>query len=164
MPLIPRDNGGEVEVSIGEDTYWLRRYLGWYDRQRASDIKGAAIHLPWGQVKDGDIRVGMDERVPMTMGNMEDVQLTKLAVWLKRWSHSEPITERTLKRLPQSHADRLLEEIARLADEQEGPSESDPLGKSSGESSVLSSDNGAQLSPLVVTMPSKSEHEPPSEY
>jgi hypothetical protein len=127
MPLIPRDNGGEIEISIDGDSYWLKRYLGWYDRRKASEMKGVSIHVRWGQVQDGVVRIGKSDLVPITMDAMEDVQLAKLQLWLSRWSHSEPMNQNTIRRIPEHVADKLLQEIAKLEGDQDGPAEDSPL-------------------------------------
>lgn len=127
MPLIPRDNGGEVEIECGGDTYWLKRYLGWYDRRKASEMKGISVHVKWEKVQDGAVRIGKNDLVPITMDAMEDVQLEKLWLWLSRWSHKEPISQATIKRLPEFVAEKLLAEIAQLEADQDGPQDGDPL-------------------------------------
>lgn len=130
MPLIPRDFGGEVEVEIDGDTYYLRRYLGWYHRERTNQARAVAMHLPYGKVKSGDIDVEDRETVPVTVDGLADMHLQRLKAWLVRWSHNEPISENTLKRLPKRHADLLLERIEALEEEQDGPAEGSPLPSS----------------------------------
>lgn len=127
MPLIPKDNGGTVEVVVDGDSYQLKRELGWFDRRRASEMKGISIHLQWGQVQDGVVRIGKSDLVPVTMDAMEDVQLAKLQLWLVSWSHKEPLQESTIKRLPEHHAEALLAKIDELEGRQDGPSEDSPL-------------------------------------
>ncbi len=127
MPLIPRDFGGEVEVEIDSDTYWLRRELGWYHREKASRMKGVAIHVRWQQVKEGDIKIADSETVPITMDATEEVSLQRLLAWLTRWSHTEAITNNTVKRLPMRHARLLLARIDELEAAQDGPGENSPL-------------------------------------
>lgn len=136
MPLIPRDNGGTVTIEIDNDSYELKRYLGWYDRRASSEMKGISLHMQWGKVQDGKVRIGKNELVPVTMDAMEDVQLAKLQIWLASWSHREPINQNTLKRLPGHHADALLERIADLEAEQDGPADDSPLAVSSNGSSA----------------------------
>lgn len=130
MPLVPRDFGGEVEVEIDGDTYWLRKELGWYHREQASRAKGIAIHVRWQQVKEGDIKIADSETVPITMDATEEANLQRLLAWVSRWSHSEPITTHTVKRLPMSHARLLLARIDELEAAQDGPGENSPLPSS----------------------------------
>jgi len=130
MPLVPRDFGGEVEVSLDGDAYYLRRYLGWYHRERTGQARAIAMHLPYGKVKSGDVEMDDRDTVPVTVDGLADVHLQQLRAWLVRWSHEEPITENTLKRLPKRHADRLLERIAELEKEQDGPADDSPLPSS----------------------------------
>lgn len=146
MPLLQL--GGEVEVQIGEDTYWLRETVSWRKRRRVDTSKGLSIHLPWGQIESGTVRIGKGDLVPVTPDAMEDVQMARLQTWLTRWSHTEkgrmvPITEANLERLPGDHVDRLLREISRLEEEQDGPAEDSPLVINSGTSSEPKSPNGA---------------------
>lgn len=135
MPLIDRDYGGEEEVEIDGDTYWLRRELGWYARKKANQAKGIAVHVPWSKVKDGELRIMQNDMVPITMDATEDAELQRLLIWISRWSHKEPINEKTVKRLPMNHARILLRRIKELEKEQDGPAEESPLAKSSGNSS-----------------------------
>lgn len=128
MPLIPRDPE-TVRLDIGEDWYELRGQLGWYHRQRLSEVSAMAVHLPWRSVKDGDIQVPQDEKVPVTLDGLPDVNLGKLLAYVKTWSHKEPINEHTVKRLPPAHARALLRRIDELEERQDGPADDSPLGE-----------------------------------
>lgn len=146
MPLIPvKPDLERVEFEDG-DWYELRTQLGWYYRNQLSDGAGISIHLPWSTVKDGEIRLAGSEHVPVTMDGMPDVQLNRLLVYVAAWSHREPITEKTIKRVPPAHAKRLLARIAQLEKEQDGPTEDSPLAVPSNGSSEAPSSKGETVS------------------
>lgn len=130
MPLIPRDNGGLVEVEIDGDVYWLKKRLGWYERSQASEMKGITFYYKQRDIEDGLAHISKDDYVPVTLDGQEDAQLGRLYVWLAKWSHKDDLSKLTLRRLPQRHAERLLEEITRLEQEQDGPTADDPLDAS----------------------------------
>lgn len=131
--LIPRDFGGEVEVQVEDSTYWLRAKLGWFHREQAGKLVGVTIHLPYGKVKDGDIKLADKDTVPVTFEQMAETNLAKLMIWLTRWSHDEKPDKNTMKRLPLKHARALLKKIEELEEEQDGPEEESPLPESSSE-------------------------------
>ena len=140
MPLIPRDHGGEVPVEIDGDTYWLKRYLSWWELENCSDAKGISLHMRMQDAVSGRLDAHGDNLVPITVDNLEGVKLRKLQTWIKRWSHDDALTLDNIKRMPQRHVTRIEREIARLEKDQRGPSADSPLASSpNGSSAPLSS-------------------------
>lgn len=134
MPLVPRDPGTQrVEMEDG-DWYELRKELGWYHRNRLSEVNAINLHMAWDTIKDGEIKVPRNERLPVTLEGLPEVQLAKMLAYIKAWSHPEPINENTVKRIPPSHARLLLREIEKLEKQQDGVTDDSPLGE---QSSVL---------------------------
>lgn len=148
--IIPRDFGGVVRVEIDEAWYELRRYLGWYDRKRLSQLNVATMLILRGRVPVGEALVAITDagRVPVAFGNMVDVDLQTMLAYLSAWSHRDdngqslPITETTVKRLSDNHAQRLLKEINTLEAAQYGPGDESPLPEPSSASSKESSSRG----------------------
>jgi hypothetical protein len=139
MPLT--DLGGEVEVQIDGDSYWLREFVSWRAREKAGAQKGVVFYVARKDLDDGMINVGRDDMMPVAADATEDVKMIRLKTWLIRWSHvkdngrPEPINERNLERLPKSHLEALLERILELEEAQDGPHEDSPLGNSAKSSS-----------------------------
>lgn len=138
---------GEVEVEIDGAVYTLKRWLGWWDLTRASETKGVTIHVRGRELSNGNIgNWEPDELVPVTMDASEDALLRKLRTFLLRWSHDDPITDRTLKLIPPRHFNRLIREIRRLENDQGGPSDDGPLADSSKPTFAESSSSDAPTS------------------
>jgi len=125
MPLL--DLGGTVTVAIDGDEYVLRERISWRQRRSVSMAKGLSIHLPWGQIEGGTVRIGKHDLVPVTPDALEDVQMARLQTWLLSWSHKPKITISSLERLPDRHVDTLLDKIAELEALQDGPDPDSPL-------------------------------------
>lgn len=135
--LAARDGGADVVVEIDGAQYVLRSEVGFYAREQASVQHGYVIRVPFGDVAGGQI--APDKLVEVSLERQGAVVLKKLWVWLKSWSHKEPLTEETLKRLLPSHAKVLLRKIGELERENRGPSEDSPLGENSTGSSPVPS-------------------------
>jgi hypothetical protein len=150
--LIPRDFGGFVEVNIDGTIYRLRRYLGWYDRERLAQLSTAVTLMLYGRVKINDTEVPITDaaRVPLAFESLVDVRLHKLLAYLDSWSHLDedlkplPITAETVKRLDQRHSKILLERINQLDEEQAGPDKESPLPVNSDASSMAPSSRDEQ--------------------
>lgn len=145
MPLVPRDGGDHHRIEITADIdphsvgdwYTIKTQLGWWDREKASAAQGVTLNLPYGRATAGQI--DPEELVPVTLERQAHVAFQKLSVWLVEWSHKEPISANTIKRIPQSHAREILRAIGRFERQQEGPGEDSPLPASSNGSSGTSS-------------------------
>lgn len=158
MPLIPRDNGGEVEVEIDGDVYWLKRYLNWWELEQCNSSKGIAMHMKMSDAMTGRFAANGDALVPITIDNTEGVKLRKLQIWIKRWSHVEagravPLTVENIKRIDPRHVARLEREIARLEKDQRGPAADSPLASSANGSSMPSSSKAEPSLTLAETTP-----------
>lgn len=131
MPLISPDAEVErIEMDDG-DWYELRTQLSWYHRNSVALPNALTFHVAWANVKAGDIQLPKSDLVPVTLDGLVELQLKKLMVYIKAWSHREPITEKTVKRIPPAHARRLLERIEELEEKQDGPAEDSPLAEPS---------------------------------
>lgn len=100
------DNKATVEVHIEDDSYTLRRFLGFYEAAQM-DQSAFTFRFPKGWSGENTDAV---EAIP----NYAERKLARLRAYLADWSHTEPINDDNLKRLPPAHAEKLLEEIAAL--------------------------------------------------
>lgn len=100
------DNKATIEVPVENDTYTLRRFLGFYEAARMEQST-FTFRFPKGWSGESTDAV---EAIP----NHAERKLARLRAYLAGWSHAEPINDDNLKRLPPAHADKLLEEIAAL--------------------------------------------------
>lgn len=97
----------ETHVEVGPDWYDLKTWLGWYDAAEIGAAKRKMIvPISGGQlVAEGAVEVVVRGAPP---------DLARLRARLVRWSHSEAITEDSIKRIPRAHAKALLAKIAEL--------------------------------------------------
>jgi hypothetical protein len=144
MPLIPRDGGPTHRIEITEaidagsvgDWYEIRTMLGYHARMQADAISAMKFSLPAGRLERGQLNP--DEMVQVQM-NLADAAHLKLSLWLKAWSHKEDISSLTIRRIPKSHADAILNAIAVFEKIQGGPRRDGPLADTSEASSGASS-------------------------
>lgn len=118
MPLI--DTKAIVEIEIDEDTYSLRKFLGFYEQAQMGQ---SAFTFRFPSDWDGQSTEKV-EAVPNTAGR----KLAKLRAYLVGWSHAEPLNDENIKRLPPNHANRLLDEIKAL-EEADVPFRGEPGAK-----------------------------------
>ena len=121
MPLIPRDGGQRHRIVITEeidpasagDWYDIKTALGYYERLQASAARGISFKMPADRLQRGEVPGG-DQLVTVSMDNLAEATHIKLMVWLAAWSHPEPITSATVRRIPESHARAIQDAICAL--------------------------------------------------
>lgn len=130
MPLMPK-NSPTVELEIDGDTYTLKTYLTFAEREETSEMQAFKLRMPYNKVERGKIdQAQMVDVVPDFLA----LKLRKLQIWIVKWSHNEPLVSANLRRLPPAHADAILAKIAELeAQGQRGIQEDSPLEPSSTE-------------------------------
>lgn len=154
MPLISRDFGGVERVEMPDgDWYELRRELGWYHRQKISDVAGIVINLPGNRLKSDQNVIADDDVIPATVANRANVIADRFMAYIARWSHTNDngqpiaITSATVKLIPPAHAKILLDKIEALQALQDGPHDGDPLAENSNGSSGAPSSTAGGASP-----------------
>lgn len=121
MPLMPRDGGQRHRITItaaidpasAGDWYEIKTALGYYDRLQANAARGLSFKLPADKLQRGEVPGG-NQLVTVSMDNLADAAHIKLMVWLSAWSHPEPITSATVRRIPESHVRVIQDAIARF--------------------------------------------------
>ncbi|MBC7104563.1 MAG: hypothetical protein H5T97_01340 [Firmicutes bacterium] len=122
----------EIDPASVGDWYEIRTQLGYYQRLIASGARAMTFKIPYRRLSRGE-EPDPNEVIPVTMDNLADATHLKLMVWLKAWSHPEPIQSSTVKRIPESHARAILDAIEECEVDQHGPERDGPLaGRSSG--------------------------------
>lgn len=145
MPLMPRDGGrrhrieitGEIDPGSVGDWYEIKTALGYYDRLEANTARGMSMKLPARRLERGDV-LRPDEQVTVQMDNLAAATHIKLMVWLADWSHPEPISSATVRRIPESHAQAILDAIERYEAAQGAPGKDSPLPDGSSDLSAMS--------------------------
>lgn len=120
MPLVAHESTTR-RVEIDGEWYELRTQLGWYAREKASAANAVRFF-----VKGKDLEEIEDREVEGKL-DTATANMRKFIVYLKSWSHSEPLTEENIRRIPAAHARRLVTEITELEKLQDGLNETDPL-------------------------------------
>jgi hypothetical protein len=114
-----------VRVDVDGDWYELKTVLGWYDDALIHEAsRRILIPVERGNlVRDGAVEVRM-QNAP--------TDLVRLRARLRAWSHSEPLTEDNIKRIPPAHAAILLSRIGELEEAERALSLSEPEKNSPG--------------------------------
>lgn len=111
MTLI--DDSTTVSVLVDDSEYHLRRELGFYE---ASQMQESAFKFEFPSDWSGK-DIGKVKAIP----NRANSELARLKAYLVRWSHPVELTDENIKRLHPLHANRLLEEIKTLEEQQRQP-------------------------------------------
>lgn len=104
MSLI--DTKAIEKIEIDNDWYELRQELGFYEKKLMQE---AAFTFEFPSNFDG-----RDMSKVKAVPNHAERDLSKLKQYLVAWSYPDKLDDDNIKRLPQAHADKLLERIKEL--------------------------------------------------
>ncbi len=107
MPLI--DITATEQIEIGDDTYTLKRHIGFYDE---TELLLAGFTLRDAQRRSEE--ANGETRQPDAGKAAANRRLKRIQVYLTAWSYDVPITPENIKRIPSSHAKVILDKIEEL--------------------------------------------------
>lgn len=113
MPLI--DPNATEEIVIDDDTYTLKKQLGFYDTTKilAGSLSPADLRAIQNRSrKNGDQLDGQQaSELIDTSTYLAQRNFLKIKFYLTSWSHPDLMTDENIKRIPPEHAKEILDKI-----------------------------------------------------